>query len=236
MHGYKERIGFSRVGESDCLTIGGLVDYFQDCSNFQSEDVGAGVESLMERGDCWILLSWQIIMEEMPKSSEQVIIKTWPRSFKGFLGERNYTLEREDGQVLAYANAIWSYASLSNGKPCKIPEEVCNKYTIEPEYPMEYASRKISLPEGLEQLGEHKVTRSLIDTNHHMNNSRYVYFAMDYVPEQKQIRQLRVEYRKASYLGEKLYMYGKETEEGLYLALQNEQGEIKAAMELLYSL
>lgn len=235
MYSYNERIGFSRVGENDCLTLGGLVDYFQDSSNFHSEDLGIGVEALMKSNHCWILLSWQIVINEMPKSSERVIIKTWPHCFKGFLGERNYTMEKEDGRVLAYANAIWTYADINTGKPQRVSEEVCGKYAVHSPYPMEYAPRKIKLPENMKLLGEHYVTRSVIDTNHHMNNSRYVYFGMDYLPSNKKVEQFRVEYRQASRLGEKLLMYGVETENGLYLSLQNETGEIKTAMEFLFA-
>lgn len=234
MDGYRERIGFSRVGADDCLTPGGLVDYFQDSSNYQSEDVGVGVEDLMKNDNCWILLSWQIVINEMPKSSEWVTVKTWPHIFKGILGERNYTMKRENGEVLAFANAIWTYANISTGKPCRIPKEVSDSYPVEKAYEMEYAPRKIILPEDLVLLGEHRVTRSMIDTNNHMNNSRYVYFGMDYLPENRKIMQFRVEYRQASRLGEKLKMFGKETESSLWLALENEDGEVKAAMEFTF--
>lgn len=235
MYSYNERIGFSRVGEDDCLTLGGLMDYFQDSSNFQSEDLGVGVEALMKEDSCWILLSWQVVINELPKSSQRVVVKTWPHSFKGFLGERNYAMEKEDGRMLAYANAIWTYADINTGKPKKVSEEVTGKYPVDLPYPMEYAPRKIKLPENMEQLGEHYVTRSVIDTNHHMNNSRYVYFGSDYIPADRQVRQLRVEYRQASRLGEKLLMYGAETEEGLFLALKGEDGEMKTAMEILFA-
>lgn len=231
---YRERIGFSRVGEDDCLTPGGLVDYFQDSSNYQSEDAGVGVEELMESDNCWILLSWQIVMEEMPKSSEYVLVKTWPHSFKGFLGERNYTMERENGQVLAYANSIWSYANISTGKPCRIPAEVCEKYNVEKAYPMEYEARKILLPAKMECLGEETVRRSQIDTNRHMNNSRYAYLAMDYLPAGRKIRQFRIEYRQAARLGEKLFVYGAESNGRFYLALK-ENDEVKTAMEFVFT-
>ncbi len=231
MYSYGERIGFSRAGEDDRLRLGGLVDYFQDSSNYQSEDLGVGVETLMKEDSCWILLSWQIVIEELPMSGNKVVMKTWPHSFKGFLGNRNYAMEAEDGKVLAYANAIWTFADIQTGKPKKVPAEVIDTYPMGEPYRMEYAPRKIKLPEEMEFLGSQKIGRSMIDTNHHVNNSKYVHLAEDYLPEDKIVKQLRVEYRQAAYLGETLQVYGADTEDGFYIALKGEDGEVKTALE-----
>mgnify|MGYP000762731808 CR=1 FL=1 len=37
--------------------------------------------------------------------------------FKGFLGMRNFTMETEDGEMLACANSIWSYVNMETGHP-----------------------------------------------------------------------------------------------------------------------
>lgn len=37
-------VRFSEVGEDQKLTLGSVINYFQDCSTFQSESLGAGVE------------------------------------------------------------------------------------------------------------------------------------------------------------------------------------------------
>ena len=40
MYTFDSRIRYSEVGEDKRLTLISLVDYFQDCSTFQSEDLG----------------------------------------------------------------------------------------------------------------------------------------------------------------------------------------------------
>lgn len=235
MYSREERIGFSRVGEDGLLTLGGLVDYFQDSSTFQSEDLGVGVGELLQENSCWILLSWQIVVNQLPKCNQRVVVKTWPSGFKGFLGNRNYIMETVEGEILAYANSIWTYADVHTGKPKRVPESVYEKYPLKPPFPMECISRKIKLPERMNRLGESFVTKSSIDTNHHMNNSRYVSLGCDYLPDNRRVKQLRVEYRQASRLGEKLMVLGEIMNDGYYLALKGENGEIKTAMEFLFT-
>ena len=46
MYEYESRIGFSRCDVYKRLTLAGLIDMFQDCSTFQSEDIGFGFDVL----------------------------------------------------------------------------------------------------------------------------------------------------------------------------------------------
>ena len=50
------RIRFSEVDHTRRITLPGIVNYFQDCSTFQSEDLGLGIDALQrtenEPGSC----------------------------------------------------------------------------------------------------------------------------------------------------------------------------------------
>ena len=56
MYTFESRVRFSEADHTELLTLPGLVNYFQDCSTFQSEDIGYGVESLKKSGQAWICL------------------------------------------------------------------------------------------------------------------------------------------------------------------------------------
>ena len=60
MYTFESRVRFSEADHTELLTLPGLVNYFQDCSTFQSEDIGYGVESLKKSGQAWILSAWQL--------------------------------------------------------------------------------------------------------------------------------------------------------------------------------
>lgn len=68
MYTFESRVRFSEADHTELLTLPGLVNYFQDCSTFQSEDIGYGVESLKKSGQAWILSAWQIVVNRCPKS------------------------------------------------------------------------------------------------------------------------------------------------------------------------
>lgn len=63
MYTFDSRIRYSETDSQGKLTMASLINYFQDCSTFQSEDLGLGVEKLKEMHLVWVLSSWQIVVE-----------------------------------------------------------------------------------------------------------------------------------------------------------------------------
>ena len=116
-------VRFSEVGEDQKLTLGSVINYFQDCSTFQSESLGAGVEFLRKQHRVWVLSSWQVVIERYPALCEKIRITTWAYGFKRFLGNRNFTMEDEAGNVVAYANSIWTYLNTETGLPVAVSKE-----------------------------------------------------------------------------------------------------------------
>ena len=93
MYTFESRIRYSEADMNDRLTIESLLDYFQDCSTFHSEDLGLGVDYLRKKHLAWVLNAWQIDVERFPKVAEYVRIGTAPYGFKGFIGYRNFLME-----------------------------------------------------------------------------------------------------------------------------------------------
>ena len=73
MYQFNGRIRYSEVDSEGKLSLESLLDYFQDCSTFHSEDLGLGVEYLKEKHMAWVLSAWQIVVERYPKLCERVV-------------------------------------------------------------------------------------------------------------------------------------------------------------------
>lgn len=199
---FDSRIRYSEVDSEGKLTWLALMDYFQDCSVFQSEHLKIGVDYLAAHHQAWVLTSWQICLNRMPGLTDLVTTQTWAYAMKGFYGYRNFSMNDGNGERLAYANSIWALMDTQNGRPVKVPAEMAALYGMEPQIPMECDGRKIALPQESKKKDAFVVPAYFMDTNHHMNNSHYVEVALSYVPEDFVIGQIRVEYRKAALCGD----------------------------------
>lgn len=233
MYSYQSRIRYSELDAEGHLKIESLLDYFQDCTTFHSEDIGRGVEYLKERHTVWVLGSWQIVVDRYPRLGERVTVATAPYDFKGFMGYRNFLLTDEAGQRLAYANTIWTLIDTDSGRPVRPTDEMIAPYILEEKLDMEYAPRKIALPENLIKGEDIIIKPHHLDTNHHVNNGQYVRMALDCLNRDCRVRQLRTEYKKQSYLNDVLTPYIAASAEGIYVVvLKDEQAAISCVVEI----
>ncbi len=205
MYEFRSRVRFSETDHDGKLSLISVIDYLQDCCTFQSEDIDAGIAMLEERRSAWMLAGWQIAVDRYPVLCENITVATWPYAFKNFYGERNIVIYGEDGDMAVYANSIWIFVDLDTGKPVKVPEDIMERYVLEPKLDMDYAPRKIKINGEAEVCEPTKVYKHQIDANvgagaGHMNNSCYVLVAKELLPENVVIRQVRVDYRKAAVL------------------------------------
>lgn len=200
MYSFESRIRYSETDSEGNLSLEGLLDYFQDCSTFHSEDLGLGVEYLKENKMVWVLSSWQIVVERFPKLAEKVNVGTFPYDFKGCFGYRNFFMTDEKGTYLAKANTMWTLLDTERFKPLHPNALMLEKYALEERLPMDYAGRKIVLPAESEAQEPITVRKQHLDTNHHVNNVQYVRMAMEFLPEDFDIFQMRAEYKKQALL------------------------------------
>lgn len=226
MYCMKRPVTYSEVGADYKVDMAQIINYFQDCSCFQSDFLGVGPKSMEESGKIWILNSWQIIAEQYPKYGEQITVGTWAYDFKGPLGMRNFIIDDASGHRIARANSVWAMVDIGTGRPTRVDAAQIEAYKMEPKEPMDYAGRKIVISGDFETLEPVRVTKACLDTNHHMNNGRYVAVAMEYLPDDYSVRQIRVEYKRSAKYGDILIPKRQKTRGRVVILLENIEGEI----------
>lgn len=199
------RVRFSETGADEKLTLWGILNYFQDCATFHSEDIGAGFHFLAARDRVWVLSSWQICVDRYPDVCENIEVATYPYEFKGFLGMRNFTMKTRNGELLAWANSVWSFLEVSTGRPVRVAEDIRGRYGLDEKLDMDYASRKVPMPREGKACASVAVCREHLDGNGHVNNGKYVQLASEYLPEGFAVSRLRAEYKRQARMGDVLY-------------------------------
>ncbi len=227
MYEWSTRIRYSELDAKGIMSMGALVNIFQDCANLDSQDQGVGLSYLMENKMAWILLGWEFDVRRLPTLGEHVVVATLPYDFKGSFGYRNFVLRTEEGELLARADSMWMFANWETLKPLRIPEDIYGRYELEESVFRADLRTKITI-------GEKKfeesfmIQRQHLDTNHHVNNAQYVDFAEQYLPKGCSVKNMRVQYRKQAFLGDEVYAYSGQDEEGFKVILCTKEEEIYA--------
>lgn len=216
MYTMKVRVRYSEVNKKKQVELSNIINYFQDCSTFHSEDVGYGIDVLEKRGKIWFLSAWQIEVDRYPTFGEELSIGTWPYDRNDLYAYRNFVMIDKDGIQIAKANSIWFLVDIKTGRPVKIQDEDVSMYGMDEKLPMEYQSRKIKVLDEMEPLEAFPILKSHIDTNGHVNNGQYIQFAWEYIPSNFIVTNMRADYKRAAKLGDEIIPYIR-NQESMYI-------------------
>jgi len=233
MYKLNGRVRYSECGIDNKIKLPAIINYFQDCTTENSETIGVGHDYLVDRKRAWILNSWQVEILRRPQVRESIEVSTWATGFKGVFGPRDFCMKTAEGEELARAHSLWVYIDTESGRPIKPTDEEIAVYEVGEPIPMEEVSRKIKVPEGAVELDTFPVHKYHIDTNRHVNNSKYVELACEALPEDFEVKKLRVEYKKAAVLGDRMVLKRVIEEHRIVAELCDEEGSTYAIVEVV---
>lgn len=205
MYEFTSKIRYSETDSTGRLSLTALLDYFQDCSTFQSEELGLGIDYTKGLDLAWVVLYWQIDIECLPALCDEVVVGTFPYEFKSCMGGRNFYMKDNKGNRIACANSVWALMNMAEGKPALPTEKMLASYPLEDKLDMEYTPRKLKMPTEDGVYGETVVVGAHhLDTNNHVNNGQYIKMAMNYLPGDIEITRLRAEYKQQAFLKDEI--------------------------------
>lgn len=231
MYTFETRVRYSECNTKEQAGLTSILDYLQDVCTFQAEDLGIGVRYMEQHQIVWLLNSWQVDIQRYPMLGENIKISTWPYDFYGFYGFRNFKVEDEAGEIIVRANSVWIFMDLQKGRPAKITPELQAIYQKEEQLDMEYLDRKIPDFEPETVGKEIKIPHYFIDTNHHVNNAKYILLAEELLSQNFEVARIRAEYRSSAVYGDILRSCIKQQPGKMSVKLEDQSGKTYAVME-----
>jgi medium-chain acyl-[acyl-carrier-protein] hydrolase len=184
-----------------------ILDYLGDIAIYQSEQVGVGLEYYKNNNIAWVLYKWDINIKRYPLFGEKITIKTVPVGFKRFYAYRRYDLYDEAGQHIGSADSLWFFIDTVRKRPMRVNEDMFKAYG--PGKSEEVIDiEKPEAPSRIDAEITFNVRYSDIDTNKHVNNAKYVSWAIESVPidivREYEVRRTKVTYEKETTYGEEV--------------------------------
>lgn len=234
MYSFTSRVRYSELDSEGNLSLLALFNYLQDCSSFQSESLGLGLEHLHDKGIAWMLASWNVQVEGLPRFCDDIVISTWAYRFTGLLGLRNFTISAPDGTRYVGADSRWFLVDMAAMRPMRVPPEEYGPYESDggPRLDLPSSQRHIK-PEGEGREADPVlVTEHHLDSNKHVNNAQYIDIAANVVGEPFAAGTIDVQYRKSARLGDTLVPRVHDTEGGHVVDLADPEGDSFALVRI----
>ncbi|MBP1531821.1 MAG: hypothetical protein ILA39_06825 [Bacteroidaceae bacterium] len=199
-----------RVTTSSCDSEGSLKLYsalqmMQDCSEMWIDSEPLVKRYFEEANMAQLLATRQVEVVRVPRFKERLTVTTTVYEVKPMFGFRNTFIRDEQGQDCYRTWSMGAFVDKGTGKLKRIDDATIAGMQMEPRLEMAYRDRRIILPkEGGQPMASIPVMKADIDYNRHVNNANYVRMAMELLPDDFEVRGLRVEYRVPAKLGDQL--------------------------------
>lgn len=181
---YDSVVAYPDVAQDGLLSHAGLLRILQETAAVASHVRGISFRTIEKTGICWILTGWKVELTERPEWNEQLTIHTWPRTLDGFTSEREFEVFC-NGRVVARATSRWFLINAETKRITRVNDFVRSAYDLDDRklFDQDIPSNGSPLPDARVTY-THTVSRSDIDTYRHVNNLRYLDFALEALPDE----------------------------------------------------
>ena len=199
-----------KVTTSSCDSEGRLKLYsalqmMQDCSEMWIDTEPTVRQFFARENMTQLLAARQVEVMRVPQFKEQLTVTTTVYDVKPMFGFRNTFIYDAQHRPCYRTWSMGAFVDKATGHLRRIDDAVIQSLNIEPKLDMTYRDRRIILPKQTGELGQPiAVMRADIDYNRHVNNANYIRMAMELLPSDFQVNDLRVEYRVPAKLGDVL--------------------------------
>lgn len=188
------------------ILITSLMNYLEDMAIEQAEEFGVGIDYLSKNNIAWVVYKWDVVINKYAMVGEKLRVRTWPHSYRRFYAYRKYEVLNEKDEVIVTANSLWFMISIEKRRPCKINDEIIRIFNMREGDKEEIKFEKLKAPEDRAAKKVFHVRYSDIDMNHHVNNVKYISWALEAVPidiiGNCELKELIINYEKETNYGE----------------------------------
>lgn len=154
--------------------------YMQDAATLDASMLGADYATMRGDNMIFVISKAKVVYKRVPGLHEELEIRTWNGSIQGVSFVRDFMMY-VGGEEVARATTRWVLVSDTERKILR-PDALKNSVLtnteeqigIEPERRIKFAENEIS------GVTEYRTTLTDMDTNCHVNNSRYADYLVDY--------------------------------------------------------
>ena len=205
MYSLKYKVTTSTCDSEGQLKLYSALQMMQDCSEMWIDTEPTVKHYFAMQNMAQLLATRQVEIVRVPRYKEELTVTTTVYGVKPMFGFRNTFIYDAQGKPCYKTWSMGAFVDRTTGKLKRIDDATIGPMAMEPRLEMNYRDRRITLPkEGGQACAPIAVMRADIDYNKHMNNANYTRMAMELLPDDFNIRSLRMEYRVPAKLGDML--------------------------------
>lgn len=209
-------IRYSETGTNGRITCQNILNYFQDIGSDHAGVLGISALDLIKNNLAWVIYELQLCVLDYPLWDTPLVLSTWRYPYRKLYEIRAFEGKNNHDKVLFTGKCAWVMIHLDKKKPVRLdkhlPETLLNNYIeIDPHF------EAIPPPKKHDCVQDLSVRMHHLDFNQHVNNTIYLQWALENVPENIQTQllpaQVDIRYTGDALLGDRLKCFGQKIDQ-----------------------
>ncbi len=199
------------------MSVSNLIHVMQEAAGAHADQLGWSVRSLRDGGKTWILQRFYVQIESLPEDLTEISVKTFPSGADRLFAYRDYLVTDDEKNIIAKGTSSWVILDLSSRRVQAPPEDV---HAVAKKFGpriLEIPKERMVSPENFDYERTFHVRKHDLDLNNHVNNVRYVEWAVETVPESvfdhKQLCSLDIVFKAECFFGDEIRSVSKSASE-----------------------
>lgn len=212
------------------------LNYFQQTSQEQSEQLGVGPEVLDEMGLAWFLVKYKLQFHEYPKFNDEVMVETEAIAFDKFAAHRRFAIKSLDGRMMVEGDTEWMLQNRRENRLERL-SNVPELDVYESGHENHFKLKRVAKVEEWAESKNFQVRYLDIDFNSHVNHVKYLAWALETLPLEKvkagEIETAKIIYKNQGFYGDMITVKSAEIDENTYrMDIENQEGILLCQIEM----
>lgn len=188
----KLKVRLSEVDPWALLKVQSIFDWFQDAGCDHAAQLGMSAADLLVRNFTWVLLKYQVRIVRYPIWNEEVTLTSWRAPLNDLYDLREFRVIDASGETIITGNSAWVIMDFNTRKPTRL-SRCLTKEQLGPMGGIPDSFERIPSVKEAHHTTDFRVRISDLDFNRHVNNSIYIGWALEALPESFLSRHLPTE-------------------------------------------
>ncbi|MBP1691476.1 MAG: acyl-ACP thioesterase [Bacteroidetes bacterium] len=196
--------------------------FLQEAAELNAVELGFDTETMLKQALTWMLVRLQLRVGEVPAGRTIIKAESWPSGVESRFAMRDFRLYQQGAaEPFAVATSAWLLIDINRKRPVTVANVLKGDHLLHRERMIADAFPNIN-PSGHPDFGtDFRIRRSDLDMNDHVNNTHYVEWLAEAVPEtvwrEWSVLELDIEYKRAVQFGETVHIDTYAIDEATYL-------------------
>lgn len=196
------KIRATEIDINQKATLPAICNLLQEVAGNHAQKLHFDITDLQQDKLTWVLHRLFVEMERYPDWRETITIKTWPSSGDGLRAYRDFLILDSEGEIIGKSLSYWLIMDIESRRPTRIPEKILSMAPKNIKHVLPVTDGNFEDIERADATQTFDVRKTDLDLNNHVNNVRYIEWALSCLPGKAEVSEIDIKFMAESVFGD----------------------------------